>query len=59
MLYWSLVFLVVAVVSGLLGFGGTATVMAGIAQVFFFVFLIVFVVALVMGIMSQRGPPRI
>ena len=36
MLYWALVFLVIAVVAGLLGFGGVASTAAGIAQVLFF-----------------------
>ena len=33
MLYWALVFLVIAVIAGLLGFGGVASTAAGIAQV--------------------------
>lgn len=59
MLYWALVFLVIAVVAGLLGFGSVASAATGIAKVLFFVFLIVFVIALVLGLMSggRRGPP--
>src|ERR1051325_7630558 len=57
MLYWALVFLVIAVVAGLLGFGGIASAASGIAQVLFFVFLVVFVIALIMGLMARRGPP--
>jgi uncharacterized membrane protein YtjA (UPF0391 family) len=35
-----------------------ASTAAGIAQVLFFIFLIVFVVALVMGLVARRsGPP--
>src|SRR3981081_405724 len=59
MLYWALVFLVIAVIAGLLGFGGVASTAAGIAQVLFFIFLVVFVIALVMGLMSRRYPPPI
>src|SRR2546421_12081984 len=59
MLYWALVFLVIALVAGLLGFGGIASAASGIAQVLFFVFVVVFVVALFMGLMSRRGPPVI
>ncbi len=59
MLYWAFVFLVVALVGGLLGFGGVASTAASIAQALFFVFLIVFVVALVTGVMSRRPPPPI
>jgi uncharacterized membrane protein YtjA (UPF0391 family) len=40
MLYWALVFLVVALVAGVLGFGGVAGASASIAQVLFFIFLI-------------------
>ena len=36
MLYWALVFLVIALVAGLLGFGGIASAASGIAQVLFF-----------------------
>jgi uncharacterized membrane protein YtjA (UPF0391 family) len=57
MLYWALVFLVIALVAGLLGFGGVATAASGIAQVLFFVFVVVFVIALIMGLLSRRGPP--
>ena len=57
MLYWALVFFVIAIVAGLLGFGGIASTAAGIAQVLFFVFLVIFLVALVMGLVARR-PPR-
>ena len=39
MLYWALIFLVVALIAGALGFGGIAGASAGIAQILFFVFL--------------------
>jgi uncharacterized membrane protein YtjA (UPF0391 family) len=35
MLYWALVFLVVALVAGALGFGGIAGASAGIAKIVF------------------------
>lgn len=54
MLYWALVFLVVALIAALLGFGGIAETSAGIAQILFVLFLILFVVSLVMGF-ARRG----
>jgi uncharacterized membrane protein YtjA (UPF0391 family) len=54
MLYWALVFFVVALVAALLGFGGIAIAAAGIAKLLFYIFLVVFLVTLVMGL-SQRG----
>lgn len=48
MLYWALVFLVIAILAGIFGFGIAATAAAGIAKILFFLFLIGFVVSLVM-----------
>ena len=50
MLYWALVFLVVAIVAGLLGFGAVAFAAAGIAKLLFFLFLVLFLVSLVMHV---------
>jgi uncharacterized membrane protein YtjA (UPF0391 family) len=49
MLHWSLVFLVIAIIAALLGFGGIAGTAAGIAKILFFVFLVVWLLALIMG----------
>jgi uncharacterized membrane protein YtjA (UPF0391 family) len=54
MLYWALVFFLVALVAALFGFGGIAIAAAGIAKLLFYIFLVVFLVTLVMGL-SQRG----
>jgi uncharacterized membrane protein YtjA (UPF0391 family) len=54
MLYWALVFLLVALVAGVLGFGGIAAASAGIAKILFVVFLILFLVGLVMHL-GRRG----
>jgi uncharacterized membrane protein YtjA (UPF0391 family) len=57
MLYWTLVFFVVAIVAGLFGFGGMASASAGIAQILFFVFLVLLVVSLVAHVAQGRRPP--
>jgi uncharacterized membrane protein YtjA (UPF0391 family) len=49
MLYYSLVFLVIALIAALLGFGLIASTAAGIAKILFFLFLILFLVSLIMG----------
>ena len=54
MLSWALIFFVVAIIAAIFGFGGIATASAGIAQVLFFLFLVLFVVSLIMG-MARRG----
>jgi len=48
-LYWALVFLIVALVAGALGFGGIAGTAAGIARVLFGIFVVLFLVGLVLG----------
>ncbi|HWC99162.1 MAG TPA: DUF1328 domain-containing protein [Candidatus Sulfopaludibacter sp.] len=44
MLHWSLVFLLIALVAAVLGFGGLAGAAVGIAKVLFFVFLVLWLV---------------
>jgi len=49
MLHWSLVFLVFALIAAVLGFGGLAGAAVGIAKILFFVFLIIWLVAMLTG----------
>jgi uncharacterized membrane protein YtjA (UPF0391 family) len=55
MLYWSLMFLVVALVAAVFGFGGIASTAAGIAQILFIVALVLFVVSLFAGVARRRN----
>lgn len=54
MLRYALIFFVVALIAAVFGFGGIASASAGIAQILFFIFLVLFVISLVMGAM-RRG----
>ncbi len=55
MLYWTVVFLVLALVAALLGFGGVASAAAGIAQILFFVFIVLFLASLVAGLFRRAA----
>jgi uncharacterized membrane protein YtjA (UPF0391 family) len=55
MLYYAVVFLVIALVAGLLGFGGIAGASAGIAQILFFVFLALLVLSLIAGLFRRAS----
>ena len=55
MLYYAAIFLVVALVAALFGFGGIAVGAVEIAKILFFIFVILFVVSLVVGLL-RRGP---
>ena len=47
MLYWAVVFFIIALISGILGFTGIEFAAADIARILFFVFLVLFLVSLV------------
>jgi uncharacterized membrane protein YtjA (UPF0391 family) len=47
MLYYALIFLLIAILAAVFGFGGVAVVSAGIAKILFFVFIVLFVVSLI------------
>ncbi|HVV43240.1 MAG TPA: DUF1328 domain-containing protein [Nitrobacter sp.] len=54
MLSWVVTFLVIALIAGLLGFGGIAGASIEIAKVIFFIALILFVVSAVVGLARGR-----
>ena len=56
MLGWALTFLVIALIAAALGFGGIAGASAGIAQILFFVFIALFVVAMIARALQGRPP---
>jgi uncharacterized membrane protein YtjA (UPF0391 family) len=47
--------LIVAVIAAVFGFGGIATASVGIAKILFFLFVVLFVVTLVLGLFQRRG----
>jgi len=50
MLKWAVVFLLIAIVAGVFGFGGIAAASATIAKILFGIFLVLFIGALVIGL---------
>lgn len=53
MLRWALIFFVVAIVAGIMGFAGIMVAAAGIAKLLFYLFLVLFLVSLVMGLATR------
>jgi uncharacterized membrane protein YtjA (UPF0391 family) len=49
MLYYAMVFLLIALVAAIFGFTGVYVAAAGIAKILFFLFLVLFLVSLVAG----------
>ncbi len=54
MLRWALIFLVVALIAGALGFTGIAGASIAIAKTLFFIFLVIFAVLLIAGLTVAR-----
>ncbi|HJQ56600.1 MAG TPA: DUF1328 domain-containing protein [Vineibacter sp.] len=54
MLKWALIFLVVALIAAVFGFGGVAAAATDIARILFLIFIVLFLVSLVMGLV-RRG----
>lgn len=54
MLRWALGFFVIAVIAAIFGFAGIAVAAAGIAKLLFYLFLVLFIIALVGGLVNRR-----
>jgi uncharacterized membrane protein YtjA (UPF0391 family) len=54
MLRWALIFLVIALIAGALGFTGVAGASIAIAKTLFYIFLVVFLVLLVAGLVIGK-----
>ena len=53
MLRWAVIFLIVAIVAGIFGFAGIMLAAAGIAKLLFYIFLVLFAVSLVAGLVRR------
>ena len=56
MLGWVLTFLVVALIAGVLGFGGIAGASIEISKVIFFIAVVLFLVSVIFGAFRGRSP---
>ncbi|HVE04695.1 MAG TPA: DUF1328 domain-containing protein [Rhizomicrobium sp.] len=54
MLHWALVFLVVGLIAGILGFTGIAGASIAIAKILFFVFMVIFLALVIGGLTVAR-----
>jgi uncharacterized membrane protein YtjA (UPF0391 family) len=54
MLRWAVIFLIIALIAALFGFTDVAAASAGIAKILFGIFLLIFLLALVFGVMATN-----
>ncbi|WP_415922106.1 DUF1328 domain-containing protein [Tateyamaria sp. SN6-1] len=55
MLYWSIMFLIIALVAAVFGFGGIAAASTGVAQILFVLFIILFAITVVVRLLRGRS----
>lgn len=55
LLKWALIFFVVALIAGALGFTGISQAAGGIAKILFWIFLVIFLVLLVLGLLAGKA----
>ena len=56
MLYWAAVFFIIAIIAAVLGFGSVAGTASSIAVILFWVFVVLFIVSLLAGVVRR---PRV
>jgi len=56
MLRWAILFFVLALIAGVLGFGGLSGDLSYIAKIMVFIFLVLFIVSLIFG---RTSPPAV
>ena len=54
MLRWAVVFFIISIIAAIFGFGGVANAASDIAQVLFFIFIVIFAVMLVAGLVAGK-----
>jgi len=55
LLKWALIFFIISVVAAIFGFGGIAAASVDIARILFFIFVVIFLVLLVLGLLAARN----
>ncbi len=56
MLRWSISFFILAIIAGVLGFGGIANASVDIAKILFFVFIVLFGISVLAAALRGRMP---
>ena len=55
MLRYAVIFFIIAIIAAVFGFGGIAAGATEIAKVLFFIFIVIFLVTLLMGVIDADG----
>ena len=55
LLFWALIFLILAIVAAIFGFGAVAAAGIGIAKILFWVFIVLFIISVIAGWGARGG----
>ena len=55
LLRWAFIFLIISLLAAVFGFGGVSEGAADIAKVLFFIFVAIFAVLLILGVMTYKA----
>src|SRR6266581_7594496 len=55
LLKWALIFFLISIVAAIFGFGGIAAASADLARILFYIFVVIFLVLLVLGLLAARN----
>jgi uncharacterized membrane protein YtjA (UPF0391 family) len=58
-LRWALIFFIVSIAAAIFGFGGLASGAAGIAEVLFYIFIGLFLISLVAGLVNGSSTAQL
>ncbi|HUI21180.1 MAG TPA: DUF1328 domain-containing protein [Methylocella sp.] len=54
MLRWALIFFVISIIAGIFGFTSISAAAGGIARILFFIFLVIFLAFLILGLIDGQ-----
>jgi uncharacterized membrane protein YtjA (UPF0391 family) len=55
LLKWALIFFLISVIAAVFGFTGVSAASADVARILFYIFVVIFLALLVLGLMAARG----
>jgi uncharacterized membrane protein YtjA (UPF0391 family) len=55
LLKWALIFFLISIVAAIFGFGGIAAASADMARILFYIFVVIFLLLLVLGLLAARS----
>jgi uncharacterized membrane protein YtjA (UPF0391 family) len=56
MLWWAIIFFIVAIIAAIFGFGGIAAGAMVIAKILFVIFVILFIISIIVWLVRGRAP---